>query len=126
MASLKILVVDDSVTMRRILINILRMAGFDQVVEAEDGVDAWAKLQSEGNIGLILTDWNMPNMGGLEFVKKVRSDPRFREVPIIIVTVRGVKEDVIEAMKAGVNNYIVKPFTPQVLREKIEKVLSPV
>ncbi|HDI00505.1 MAG: two-component system response regulator [Candidatus Latescibacterota bacterium] len=126
MASLKVLVVDDSVTMRRILINILRMVGFDRVVEAEDGVDAWAKLQSEGDIGLILTDWNMPNMGGLEFVKKVRSDPRFREVPIIMVTVRGVKEDVIEAMKAGVNNYIVKPFTPQVLREKIEKVLSPV
>ncbi|HIE04961.1 MAG TPA: response regulator [Candidatus Latescibacteria bacterium] len=126
MASLKILVVDDSVTMRRILINILRMVGFDQVVEAEDGVEAWAKLQSEEGIGLILTDWNMPNMGGLEFVKKVRGDPRFGEVPIIIVTVRGVKEDVIEAMKAGVNNYIVKPFTPQVLREKIEKVLSSV
>lgn len=124
MASFKVLVVDDSITMRRILTNILKMAGFDQVVEAEDGMDAWVKLQSEGDVGLILTDWNMPNMGGLEFVRKVRSDPRFREVPIILVTVRGVKDDVIEAMKAGVNSYIVKPFTPQVVREKIEKVLS--
>jgi len=126
MASVKILAVDDSVTMRRILTNTLKRAGFDQVVEAEDGVDAWAKLQAEGDVGLILTDWNMPNMNGLEFVKKVRSDPKFGNIPIIMVTTRGVKDDVLEAMKAGVNNYIVKPFTPQVLKEKIEKVLSSV
>jgi len=126
MASVKILAVDDSVTMRRILTNTLKKAGFDQVVEAEDGVDAWAKLQREDDVGLILTDWNMPNMSGLEFVKKVRSDPKFSNIPIIMVTVRGVKDDVLEAMRAGVNNYIVKPFTPQVLKEKIEKVLSSV
>ncbi|RKY67095.1 MAG: two-component system response regulator [Candidatus Latescibacterota bacterium] len=126
MASVKILAVDDSVTMRRILTNTLKRAGFDQVVEAEDGIDAWAKLQTEDNVGLILTDWNMPNMSGLEFVKKVRSDPKFGNVPIIMVTARGVKDDVLEAMRAGVNSYIVKPFTPQVLKEKIEKVLSSV
>ncbi len=126
MASVKILAVDDSVTMRRILTNTLKKAGFDQVVEAEDGVDAWAKLQREEDVGLILTDWNMPNMSGLEFVKKVRSDPKFGNVPIIMVTARGVKDDVLEAMRAGVNSYIVKPFTPQVLKEKIEKVLSSV
>ena len=126
MASVKILAVDDSVTMRRILTNTLKRAGFDQVVEAEDGIDAWAKLQREEDVGLILTDWNMPNMSGLEFVKKVRSDPKFGNVPIIMVTARGVKDDVLEAMRAGVNSYIVKPFTPQVLKEKIEKVLSSV
>lgn len=126
MASVKILAVDDSVTMRRILTNTLKRAGFDKVVEAEDGIDAWAKLQREEDVGLILTDWNMPNMSGLEFVKKVRSDPKFGNVPIIMVTARGVKDDVLEAMRAGVNSYIVKPFTPQVLKEKIEKVLSSV
>ncbi|HID11266.1 MAG TPA: response regulator [Candidatus Latescibacteria bacterium] len=121
---MKILAVDDSVTMRRIITNTLKRAGYADVVEAEDGVDALAKLQVEGDIDLILTDWNMPNMNGLEFVKMVRSDPRFSGIPIIMVTVRGVKEEVLEAMKAGVNNYIVKPFTPQVLKEKIEKVMN--
>jgi len=124
MAGIKILAVDDSVTMRRIITNTLKRAGYADVVEAEDGVDALAKLQVEGDIDLILTDWNMPNMNGLEFVKMVRSDPRFSGIPIIMVTVRGVKEEVLEAMKAGVNNYIVKPFTPQVLKEKIEKVMN--
>ncbi len=123
MADLKILAVDDSATMRRIIVNTLKRAGFENVVEATDGKDALAKLASE-DINFIITDWNMPEMDGLTFVKTVRADPALKDIPILMVTTRSVKDDIIEAMKAGVNNYIVKPFTPQTLKEKIDKILS--
>ncbi|MBP7460568.1 MAG: response regulator [Candidatus Delongbacteria bacterium] len=123
MSNLRILAVDDSATMRRIIVNTLKRAEFEDVVEAQDGKDALAKLASE-NINFIITDWNMPEMDGLAFVKAVRSDPAMKDIPILMVTTRSVKDDIIEAMKAGVNNYIVKPFTPQTLKEKIDKILG--
>ena len=120
---IRFLVVDDSPTMRRIVINALKNIGYTDIVEAEDGKDALAKLYAE-RIDFIITDWNMPNMGGLELTKAVRSDPNFANVPIIMVTTRAMKEDVLEALQAMVNNYIVKPFTPQILKEKIEQILK--
>jgi len=119
----KMLVVDDSSTMRRIIVNTLARLGFKEVIQAADGVEAWEAYQAEkDNIDAIITDWNMPNMNGLEFVIKVREIDK--KTPIIMVTTEGGKKEVITALKAGVNNYIVKPFTPQVLKEKLEAVLG--
>ncbi|CUS93368.1 chemotaxis response regulator CheY [Candidatus Kryptonium thompsonii] len=120
---IRFLVVDDSPTMRRIVINALKNIGYTDIVEAEDGKDALAKLYAE-RIDFIITDWNMPNMGGLELTKAVRSDANFANIPILMVTTRAMKEDVLEALQARVNNYIVKPFTPQILKEKIEQILK--
>lgn len=117
------LVVDDSPTMRRIVCNALREIGYTDVVEASDGNDALEKLEQE-SIDFVITDWNMPNMNGLELTKAIRSHARFENLPILMVTTRGMKEDVIAAMQARVNNYIVKPFTPEVLREKINLILK--
>ncbi len=125
MASLKILAVDDSPTMRRIIVNTLKRAGYDDVTEASDGKDALAKMKVE-QFNFVITDWNMPEMDGLTFVSQVRSLDEFKDVPILMVTTRSVKDDIIEAMKAGVNNYIVKPFTPETLGEKIGQVLKSV
>ena len=122
-SDLKILAVDDSPTMRRIIINTLKRAGFNQVSEATDGKDALAKLKTE-KYNFVITDWNMPEMDGLTFVTTLRSDPDLQTMPVLMVTTRSVKEDIIEAMKAGVNNYIVKPFTPETLAEKINQVLT--
>lgn len=120
---MKILVVDDSSTMRRIIKNTLQRLGYEDILEAEDGVRAWEVL--DGNaIDILITDWNMPEMNGLELVKKVRADGRYQNIPIIMVTTEGGKAEVITALKSGVNNYIVKPFTPQVLKEKLEVVLG--
>ena len=123
MANLKVLVVDDSATMRRIVVNTLKRIGYDDVVEGEDGADAYAKLESESGINFILTDWNMPNMSGLEFVTQVRMS-QFKDLPILMITTRSIKDDIVEAMKAGVNSYIVKPFTPQTLKEKMDQILG--
>lgn len=122
--NLKFLVVDDSVTMRRIVINSLANLNYLDYVEATDGKDALAKLESDPEINFVITDWNMPEMSGLELVKAIRADERFSHLPVLMVTTRGLKNDIIEALKARVNNYILKPFTPQVLREKIEQILS--
>ena len=122
---MKIMVVDDSSTMRRIIKNTLGRLGYKDLLEAEDGVQAWELMQEhKDDIGVLITDWNMPNMNGLELVKKVRGDSAFEDIPIIMVTTEGGKGEVITALKAGVNNYIVKPFTPQVLKEKLEAVLG--
>jgi two-component system chemotaxis response regulator CheY len=123
MATVKFLVVDDSLTMRRIVINTLKTIGYGDVVEAGDGKDAMAKLLSEG-ADFLITDWNMPEMNGLELTKWVRANAQFAAMPILMVTTRGNKEDVIEAMKVRVNNYIVKPFTAQGLKEKIDAILK--
>lgn len=123
MADLKILAVDDSPTMRRIIINTLKRAGYSDIVEATDGKDALAKMKVD-KFTFIITDWNMPEMDGLTFVTRIRATDEYKHLPILMVTTRSVKDDIVEAMKAGVNNYIVKPFTPDTLKEKIEQVLA--
>ena len=120
---MRYLVVDDSPTMRRIVINALRTFGIEDVLEAEDGVDGLNKLQAEP-VDFVITDWNMPNMTGLELTKAIRAADNLKHLPILMVTTRGLKQDIIEALQAKVNNYVVKPFTPQVLKEKIDAVLK--
>ena len=121
---MKLLVVDDSSTMRRIIKNTLARLGYKDILEGEDGVQGWAQMDANPDIEMLITDWNMPEMNGLELVQKVRADERFLDVPIIMVTTEGGKAEVITALKAGVNNYIVKPFTPQVLKEKLGAVMG--
>lgn len=118
---MRILVVDDSATMRRIIVNNLNTAGYEDVVQAGNGVEGLAAM---AGVELILTDWNMPVMDGLSFVKEIRGNSAFSGVPIIMVTTEGAKEEVIEALKQGVNDYMVKPFTKQTLIEKVEKVIG--
>jgi two-component system chemotaxis response regulator CheY len=117
---MKFLVVDDSSTMRRIVVNSLQRIGFTDVVEAGDGQEALDRY--DASVKFVITDWNMPNMTGTEFARALRG--RGEQVPILMVTARSVREDILEAMEAGVNNYIVKPFTPQILKEKIDALLS--
>jgi len=121
---LKLLVVDDSSTMRRIIKNTLARLGYKDILEGADGVEGWNMIDSNPDVEMLITDWNMPEMNGLELVKKVRADERFKDLPIIMVTTEGGKAEVITALKAGVNNYIVKPFTPQVLKEKLAAVMG--
>jgi two-component system, chemotaxis family, chemotaxis protein CheY len=125
MADMKFLVVDDSLTLRRIVVNALRSLGYDQVIEGADGKEAINKLLTEG-AGFVITDWNMPEVNGLELARWIRANAQFEKIPILMITTRGNKEDVMEALKARVNNYIVKPFTPQGLKEKIDQILKTV
>ena len=122
-ADIKILAVDDSPTMRRIIVNTLKRAGYANVIEAENGVEALGKLRGEG-ADFVITDWNMPEMDGLTFVTQVRGDDALKGKPVLMVTTRSVKEDIVEALKAGVNGYVVKPFSPETLSEKISQVLN--
>ena len=121
---MKLLVVDDSSTMRRIIKNTLARLGYKDILEGADGVEGWDAIDANPDVEMLITDWNMPEMNGLELVKKVRADDRFTDLPIIMVTTEGGKAEVITALKAGVNNYIVKPFTPQVLKEKLGAVMG--
>lgn len=120
---LKILVVDDFSTMRRIVKNILRQIGFSNIDEAEDGNGALSKLRSD-KYELVISDWNMPNMTGLDLLKAIRADGVLNNIPVLMVTAEAKKENVVEAIKHGVNNYIVKPFTAEVLKDKIEKIFD--
>lgn len=115
---------DDSSTMRRIIKNTLARLNYKDVLEAEHGAQAWQLLCEHDDVDVLITDWNMPEMNGLELVKKVRAEEKYADMPIIMVTTEGGKAEVIVALKAGVNNYIVKPFTPAVLKEKLEDVLG--
>lgn len=121
--NMKVLVVDDFSTMRRIVKNLLRQNGYTNIEEAEDGEQAYSKLQG-GSFGFVISDWNMPNMDGLELLKKVRSDPALKDLPILMVTAEAEKDKVITAIQAGVNNYIVKPFSGEVLKEKMDKIIE--
>ena len=121
---MKILVVDDFPTMRRIVKTLMRQQGFTNFVEAEDGQQGFKMLETMPDIEFIVSDWNMPNMTGLEFLKAVRADPRFKHLPFLMVTAEAEKEKIIEAVKSGVSNYIVKPFTGDTLREKLSKVFN--
>jgi len=118
---IKVLIVDDMATMRRIIKSLLEQLGFKNIDEAEDGAIALEKLKKR-NYDLVITDWNMPNMTGLELVQEIRKDPQLKEIPVLMVTAEAKKENVIAAIKAGVNNYIVKPFTAETLKEKLEKI----
>ena len=119
---MKILVVDDFPTMRKIVKTIFSQLGYSNFIEAEDGQKGYEALQKNRDVKFIVSDWNMPNMTGLEFLKTVRSDERFRHLPFMMITAEAEKENIIEAVKAGVSNYIVKPFTAQSLKEKISKI----
>lgn len=121
---LKFLVVDDSVTMRRIVVNSLKTLGYNEYVEAGDGKEALAKVGADNSINFVITDWNMPVCSGLELTKALREDAQTANIPILMVTTRGVKEDIVEALQAKVSNYVVKPFTPAVLKEKIDQILA--
>ncbi len=118
---MKFLVVDDSATMRRIVVNSLQRLGYNNIVEAEDGLEELNKY--DASIGFVVTDWNMPSTTGTELVQALRQRDDGRTVPVLMVTARSVREDIITALEAGVNNYIVKPFTPQVLKEKIDSLI---
>ncbi len=117
----RFLIVDDMATMRRIIRSLLEQLGYKNIDEAEDGKEALAKLKS-GKYDFVITDWNMPNMTGLELVQEIRKDPDLKHLPVLMVTAEAKKENVLMAIKAGVNNYVVKPFTAETLKEKIEKV----
>jgi two-component system chemotaxis response regulator CheY len=121
--NIKVLVVDDFATMRRIVKGVLKQLGFQEIIEAENGSAALEELKRE-QVGLIVSDWNMPKMTGLDLLKAVRGDDNLKGIPFIMVTAEGQKENVMEAVKAGVNNYIVKPFTPETFNEKLQKVFN--
>jgi len=121
--NIKILVVDDAPMIRRILKNLLKEMGFTNIDEAEDGMVALQKLRSQ-KFDFVITDWNMPNLTGIELVQEIRKDPNLKQIPIMMVTAEAKKENIILALKSGVNNYIVKPFTPENVRNKIEAIFS--
>jgi two-component system chemotaxis response regulator CheY len=118
---IKVLVVDDFPTMRRIVKNLLKQLGFENIDEAEDGAQALSKLKG-GGFGLVVSDWNMPVMEGIDLLKHVREDEALKTMPFLMVTAEAEKDKVITAIKAGVDNYVVKPFTAEVLKEKLEKI----
>lgn len=121
--NMKILVVDDFSTMRRIIKNILKEIGYVNVDEADDGSTALEKLKSS-SFDFVVTDWNMPNMPGIDLLRAIRLDPALKHTPVLMVTAEAAKENVITAVQAGVNNYIVKPFTAAALKERIDLILS--
>jgi two-component system chemotaxis response regulator CheY len=118
-----IITVDDSSTMRRIIKNTLQKIGFANVLEAGNGLEA-LELMAKQNVDMIITDWNMPEMDGLTYVKAVRGKDQFKETPILMITTEAAKEDILTALRSGVNNYVVKPFTPDTLQEKVFKLLG--
>jgi two-component system chemotaxis response regulator CheY len=120
---MKILIVDDFSTMRRIIKNLLRDLGFTNTDEADDGHSALPMLQS-GKFDFLITDWNMPGMTGIELLKSVRADDKIASLPVLMVTAEAKREQIIEAAQAGVNGYVVKPFTAAALKEKIEKIFE--
>jgi two-component system chemotaxis response regulator CheY len=120
---MKILVVDDFATMRKVIRNLLKRSGYENITEAEDGVAAMNVLKST-KIDFVISDWNMPNMTGIELLRAVRSDNELCATPFLMVTAESLRDNVVEAVKAGVSNYIVKPFTAEVLGEKIDKILE--
>ncbi len=123
MSDMKVLFVDDSPTMRRIIANSLIKIGFSDLVAAENGVDALNKLK-DTDVDLIITDWNMPEMNGEKLVIKLRENPRYKDTPILVVTTRGMQEDVVAAVRIGADGYMVKPFSPEVLKQKIKGILK--
>jgi two-component system chemotaxis response regulator CheY len=119
--SIRVLVIDDMLTMRKIVAKCCKEIGFKNLIEASDGMRGWEQLTtSDQPVGLIISDWNMPNCSGLELLKKVRGDSRYKGVPFVLLTAESESKQVVEAVQAGVDNYIVKPFTADGLRAKLE------
>lgn len=121
--NMRVLVVDDFSTMRRIVKNILRQLGFNNIVEADDGSTAWEVLNKD-RIDFIVSDWNMPELPGIDLLRKVRASEEFKDIPFLMVTAEGLQENIIEAVQAKVSNYIVKPFTAETLGQKIDKIFE--
>lgn len=121
--NMKILAVDDFSTMRRIVRNILRQLGYSNILEADDGSSALEQLKHD-KVDFIITDWNMPNMSGLDLLKAIRADSNLKDIPVLLVTAEALKENVVAAVQAGVNGYIVKPFTAETLKEKIDSIFA--
>jgi len=121
---MKILVVDDFPTMRKIIRQVLSQIGYTDVIEASDGLLALDVLKNNKDVQFIISDWNMPKMTGVELLKAIRANPTHRDVPFLMVTAEADKENIVEAVKNGANNYIVKPFNAATLKDKIEKVFS--
>jgi len=122
-SQLKFLVVDDFSTMRRIVKNLLQELGYANVQEADDGATALPMLKA-GNFDFLITDWNMPQLPGLALLKAVRADPKLAKLPVLMVTAEAKREQIVEAAQAGVNGYVIKPFTAQTLGEKLGKILQ--
>ncbi len=123
--NMNVLVVDDFLTMRRILKNILKQVGFKKMEEAEDGAQALDMIKNADPVfDLIIADWNMPKMTGIELLKAIRADPELKHLPVIMVTAEAQKSRVLEAVQAGVSNYIVKPFTAETVKTKLEQVFK--
>ena len=120
---IKYLVVDDFSTMRRIVKNLLQELGHQNVQEADDGKTAWPMLQS-GNFDFVITDWNMPLMPGLDLLKAIRADEKLKSLPVLMVTAEAKREQIVEAVQAGVSGYVVKPFTAEILKQKLDKILQ--
>lgn len=121
--NMRILIVDDFSTMRRIIKNLLRDLGFTNTTEADDGSTALPMLKN-GKFDFVITDWNMPNMQGIDLLRAIRADPDLKTLPVLMVTAEAKREQIIEAAEAGVNGYIVKPFTAETLQEKINKIFE--
>lgn len=121
--NMKFLVIDDFPTMRRIVRNLLKELGYSNVEEAEDGVDALAKLR-ETKFDFVVSDWNMPNLDGLEMLKQIRQDDALKHLPVLMVTAEAKKENIIAAAQAGASGYVVKPFTAGTLEEKLNKIFE--
>ncbi len=122
--NMKFLVVDDFSTMRRIVRNLLKELGFSNVHEAEDGVDALNKLRADGTYEFVVSDWNMPNMTGIDLLRNIRADAALKHLPVLMVTAEAKRENIIEAAQAGASGYVVKPFTAATLSEKLTKIFQ--
>ncbi len=119
----RILVVDDMMTMRKLVSKVCRDLGFSDLTEAADGILAWEAITNASpSFGLVISDWNMPNCSGLDLLKRVRADSRFAKLPFVMVTAEAEQHQIIEAVKSGVSNYVIKPFTGDILKEKLEAV----
>ncbi len=121
--NMRVLIVDDFSTMRKIVRNLLKQLNFEKVEEADDGSSALAKLKAE-RFDFVITDWNMPQMTGLDLLKAIRADEKLKKIPVLMVTDEAEKENVIQAAQAGVNDYVVKPFTAEILKAKIDKIFG--
>ena len=120
---MRFLIVDDSTTMRRIIINTLNKVGYTDCTEAANGREGVERLAT-AEVDMVITDWNMPEMSGIEFIRSIRANAATKALPILMVTTNAAKDDIVEALRAGVNAYVVKPFTPDTIKEKIQSMLA--